>query len=130
MKNAHQKISSSINDVTYQDVLDILDKWEKDEIDREDAFVFAESLFDLAEAGWPYYPDGDKRSVLFGVLESLELMWGNPTLKEDIPALKQFLTMGQTAPNDAWQYIGAYWKGINWDQRRADQFGIEPDDNA
>lgn len=108
---------TSINDVTFEDVIYILHLWETNEANEKDVFSFAEHLYYLDEPGWPDYPRDDNRSILFAALESLEMMYSQPTLKNDIPALKKFLIMGQSSPVDAWQFIDKYWDSINWEER-------------
>ena len=99
------KVYNTKDEVSFEDVLDVLNGWESGSITREEAMGFAESLFYLGEPRWPDLPRSDERSVLFAVLEALEMMYTNPTLKSDIPALRKFLVDGQTSPIEAWRAI-------------------------
>ena len=107
---------TSIAEITFQDVWNVLDKWEKGEASTESIFAFAEDLYDLGP-GWPDYPRNDQRSVLFAVLESLEMIYTQPTLPSDISALKEFLVVGKTHPLDAWALIDEYWANTDWNSR-------------
>ncbi len=117
MKNKLLKKFTSILDITFEDIGNVLCLWETNEVNEEDVFIFAEDLYYLDTLGWPDYPRDDTRSILFAVLESLEKIYSQPTLKDDIPALKKFLNIGQASPIDAWSYIDNYWDSIDWDKR-------------
>ena len=113
---------TSIHEVTFADVLTVLEQWNQGIFGSEDVLVFAESLFDLSEWGWPKYAHAHPLSVLFAALEMLELVYVNPILKEDIPALQAFLQRGQTDPLGAWSAMERYWASIDWDTRVMQQY--------
>ncbi len=118
MAQKQLKKFTSIDEVAFQDVWDALDKWEKGEVSTENTFAFAEDLYYLGP-GWPEYPRSNKMSVLFAVLESLEMIYTQPTLRSDVSALKEFLAVGETDPLEAWALIDEYWANIDWDTRLA-----------
>jgi hypothetical protein len=116
MESRHTRKFISTNEVTIDDVLNVLEQWEENLLSDEDVIFFAESLYDLGP-GWPVYPRSDKRSVLFGALDALAMLYVQPTLKSDIPALKAFLALGQVDPLPAWELLEQYWSNIDWNAR-------------
>src|SRR5690554_2303041 len=108
---------TSIREIQLKDLLDVLDKWELGEVHATDVLVFAEYVENLAGDEWHKYSRHDSRSVQFGVLEALVTLHLQPILKDDIPALRQFLTLGEEAPLKAWQFIDTYWDSIEWEKR-------------
>jgi hypothetical protein len=78
--------------------------------------AFAEELSSLG-LGWPEYPRTDKQSVLFAVHESLEMVYTQPTRRADVPALREFLVVGEESPLDAWTAIEGYWASVDWERR-------------
>ena len=59
---------TSIEDVSIDNIGQLLDDWEGDKLDRGDVLYLAEELQELCPQGRPSYPKADPRSVLFGVL--------------------------------------------------------------
>ena len=108
---------NSVEDVTLADIFHVLDSWERGLISEKDAFCFAEKLYYLGDWGWPQYSRNNKRSTLISVLESLAMIYSQPTLKSDIPALKHFLQLGQNDLDEAWVFIDNYWDSIDWQKR-------------
>lgn len=120
MKRVRPPLQEEIpHEVTFQDVLRVLDRWEAGEIDAKDVLAFAEDPAILGP-GWPDYPRTDKRSVLFAVLESLEMVYIQPTLRADVPALREFLVVGEESPCEAWNLIETYWANVDWKSRLDD----------
>ena len=67
--------------------------------------------------GFPEVPRDDRRYALFSTLELLEMMYTNPTLEEDIPALKKYLLEGKEKPVEASQELDEYWSEVDFDSR-------------
>ena len=109
---------STIYEVTFEDVLEILNRWQSGSMTREEVFDFAESLYYLnTPYGFPEVPKDDRRYVLFSTLELLEMMYTNPTLEEDIPALKRYLLAGKENPVGASKELDEYWSEVDFDSR-------------
>ncbi len=107
----------SLNGITFQDIENILKQWQFGTITRKKVYEYADSLYYLEFPGWPAHPKDNPRSVLFMVVESLELMYNNPTIVEDVPALLKALSLAHTNPQQAWEYMDKYWGSINWEER-------------
>lgn len=122
MKEKPLKKFTSIDEITFQDIFEILEQWEKEMIDDEDVLNFAEGIYYLDESKWPDYPNSDQNSVLFATLQLLAALHIEPILKSDIPALRNFLTMGQLFPLKAWQFIDSYWDSIDKDKRLEESY--------
>ena len=99
----------------------LLKGWQDGQSSRSEVYEVAEYLFDLVVKNQPNYPETDSRYVLVGVIEALELMYSQPTLKADIPALRHFLHLGQTNPIAAGKFIDNYWSNIDWASRLAQE---------
>lgn len=108
---------TSIHDVTFDDLLEVLQAWEDGSLQYEEVQAWAEALYDSRVH--PFESEDDKRSIIEAVIEDLSWMYTNPTLKEDIPALRQFLVMDQSSPREAWQFIKSYWETVDWEKRKA-----------
>jgi hypothetical protein len=109
----------SIHEVTVQDILDVLDRWEKGQIESSDVLLFAERLDDQ---GLPDYARQDPRSIWLMVIEALATLHVQPILKSDIPALKRCLGLSVHSPLEAWEFIDTYWQGIDWGKRVNDLY--------
>ncbi len=109
----------SIHKITAQDILDVLDRWEKGQIESSDVLLFAEQL---DEQGLPDYAKQDARSILFMIIEALATLHVQPILKSDVPALKRCLVLSVHSPLEAWEFIDAYWQGIDWGKRVNDLY--------
>ena len=107
---------TSTNDVTLDYLIEALEAWEKGEVSREDMMVFAEYLYELGP-GFPSYPADDVRSIIMNVLDALAMMYTDPTIPSDIPALKQSLHMARTSPSEAIDFLHSYWESVDWDTR-------------
>ncbi len=114
---------TSIEEVTIDKMVQLLNEWEVDKLSRDDVLCWAEEVQELCSKGRPSYPKADSRSVFFGSLSALVTLHIQPLLKEDIPALRKFLLEGQTNPLQAWQTIDDYWDRIDWEQRLRDMYG-------
>jgi len=114
---------TSIEDVSINDMVQLLDDWEDNKLTRGDILYLAEELQVLCPEGRPSYPKDDSRSILFGVLSALVTLHIQPILKEDIPVIKKFLLDGQAEPINAWKMIDNYWDSIDWEQRLRDMYG-------
>jgi len=108
---------TSIHDVKPEDILTVLDRWQKGELNRDDVFCYAEDLYYLDGVGWPQYSRSEPRAILMAVLQSLSMIYVQPTLVDDVPALKNLLILGQKDTISAWEFIDEYWKSVDWDER-------------
>ena len=113
------KKSISIHDVTFHDVVNILNQWERGELTQEEVLLFAEGLTGQRR---PAYSKDNPCSILLTVLDSLATLHVQPILKSDIPALRQSLTLGESSPFEARKFIDAYWDNIDWDKRVEDLY--------
>lgn len=81
---------------------------------------FAEELARIG-GGWPTYSRQKPKSVLFAVMELLEMMYVNPVRKEDIPALLSFLATARADSLKTWDRMEAYWDRIDRDERLSEE---------
>lgn len=116
---------TSTNNISVNEVLQLLNDWENDKLSRDDILYIAEGIDELYPNGWPSYPQTDSRSILFGVLDLLITLHTQPILKEDLPHIRRFLTNGQTQPTKAWETMDTYWDSINRIKRLHDLYGYE-----
>lgn len=107
----------SLDDITFEDLLGILNDWETGKIASWDVNELAEGLVELNPLGWPDLPVDDPRSTLFEILHMLEWLYGNRIFKEDIPILKETLILSQTSPETAQDILIEYFDHIDYDAR-------------
>jgi len=98
------------------DIIDILEDWEKGHVDAEEVQRFS---FLLAEVGggWPSYRIRFVPSVWFEIMELLEVMEAGPLLKKDMSLFKYVLEKSHEAPEEANKELDAYLDSIDWNNR-------------
>lgn len=107
----------SLDDFGYEDLLEALNDWQEGKVASWDVSSFAKELGLLEEHGWPDPPVDDHRFILFEIGHLLENLYGNYTFKEDIPALKRALQLGQIRPQEALDELNAYFDEVDFDAR-------------
>lgn len=106
------KIYNCPHEVHFEDLYNVLDDWEADRADFNDVFGFAEGLSFIG-GGYPFYPEDDPRYVIVNILGYLDMGYSYPILKEDIPAMKEYLISGQDSPQNAWKKFESYLNSLD-----------------
>ncbi len=107
---------TSMSDVSLEYLSEVLELWGANKMNESEILLFAEQLHDLGP-GFPSYSITDTRSVVVNVLDALVMMYSNPTVKEDIPALQHCIDIARTSPEEALRFLDSYWQSIDWDSR-------------
>ncbi len=107
----------SLDEFDYADLLRVLQDWETGEFPSWEVSAFAEDLKELEAGGWPDPPVDDPRFMLIEISHLLEDIEGSYVFKEDIPALKRALQLGQTRPQEALDELNAYFDGVDFEAR-------------
>jgi hypothetical protein len=106
---------TSIHDVSFGDLLEVLQEWEDDVLHFDKVQAWAETIF-LSE--WHEYEKDDSRSILVMVIQMLEDMYWEPILKKDISILRQILTEAQTSTDRSWNQLNVFRETTNWEHRK------------
>ncbi len=112
----HLRKFTSTREVSLEYLWEVLSLWETSKVDENEILLFAEQLYDMGP-GFPSYTNDDVRAVIINVLEAFVMMYSNPTTKDDIPALKDCITMAKISPKEALQFLETYWQTVDWDSR-------------
>jgi hypothetical protein len=105
---------ASVHEVSFQDVLEILQQWDEGILEFDKVQAWAECVL---ETGWHDYDQDDPRSLLIHVIGMLDDMYIKPVLKQDIPMLQRVLHEALAAPASAWNILNAFVKSIDWGHR-------------
>lgn len=106
----------SLDELDYNDLLSVLEDWETGACPSWEVSAFTEELMVLA-GGWPDPPVNDPRFMLIEVSHLLEDIEGSYVFKEDIPALKRALQLGQTKPQEALDELNSYFDEVDFEAR-------------
>lgn len=105
-----------VHQVGFEDIHIILDDWSLGRVDADNVFGFAEKLF-FVSGCFPEYPEGDIRTALIDILDLLHMGYSYPVMKEDIPAIKRYLTDAQSDPLVAKEEFDCYLDTLDIDAR-------------
>ncbi len=100
-----------------QQVRDLLDRWQRGEIDER-------KVHEEAEVLWDRYIPAEKydrvspQSIALDVLSSLETLNVQLVTPEDIPAMFRFLETPADQERLGWQAWYQYWQNIDYNRRR------------
>lgn len=109
----------SFDDISFEDIMMILDDWQAGRANAEDVSWFAEGIFIIW--GPDCLPDllpSDPRETLVVFVLLFDRIFSEIILREDIPALKDILLEGQHSPESAFKRFDNYLKGIDLKARQ------------
>lgn len=110
------KSFTSIGDVSLDDLLNLLDAWEVGSLVDWQVQAWAERISEGEE--WPLFDPADPRAALADVIQLLDLLYGQHILRQDIPALREYLATYQRSPDEASQSLDEYWARVPLEERR------------
>jgi hypothetical protein len=93
-----------------------VNKWARGELDERSVHEEAEALYEQLEP-LPEYPPEDARSIPIEVLSHLEILNHQLIVREDIPAILDFLETHPGKELEAWSQWEAYWNTLDYDER-------------
>lgn len=107
---------TSIHDVSFPDILKILQQWETGILQFDKVQAWAEAII---VTGWYEYDKDDPRSLLAQVIAMLDDMYIAPIQKRDSLQLQHILQVAIGSPKDAWHELDEFVKSVDWNQRKA-----------
>ena len=103
--------------MTYKKILlNLLDKWAKNEITEIDILEETEVL--LEQTTWIEFKENNPQSIIFDVLSNLEALCTQLIIKEDIPAIIAFLNTPKGKEKKGWKDWKEYWDKIDFKNRQ------------
>ena len=102
--------------VSRGEVIDVLQKWLKGEVDEEELYRWAGSRYSVSDYDVEDREEDD--SITNEVLGHLDMMDMNLVVKEDIPAMIEFLNTPKGKFNEGYSQWARYTKSINYKQRK------------
>jgi len=106
-----------MEDLQRHQVRDLLQRWQRGEIDERQVHEEAEVLWDCYVPGEEYDRESPQ-SIALDVLSSLETLNVQLVTPEDIPAMLRFLETPADQERRGWQIWHQYWRSIDYNQRR------------
>lgn len=95
---------------------DLLRAWQRGELTAREVHESAEAI--LRQVGRPIVPEEDSHSIPLEVVSQLDILNHQWIVRDDIPAILDFLN---TEPGDeilAWSRWRSYWAGIDYEARK------------
>jgi hypothetical protein len=108
---------TSIHEVTFEDLLEVLQAWENDELPYPEVQGWAEGITYFL--GWYEYAKDDPRSILLYLIDALDHMYTSPILKKDIPTLRQIAQEAQISVTSASSMLDNFYASVDWAHRRS-----------
>ncbi len=97
-------------------IIDLLARWRLDQLTEVELHEEIESIWERDD--WSQYPHEDSRSILVEVLSQLEVLNHQLIIKEDIPAIVDFLSTPKGKELEAWKNWMAYWDNVDYERRK------------
>ena len=95
---------------------DLLRKWAQGRLSERQVHDEAEKLWNSEV--WAYVSEADDRSIAIEVLSQLDAMNHQLVIKDDIPAMGDFLNTPLGSSLQGWKSWKKYWASLNFDSRR------------
>jgi len=97
-------------------IYSLLNRWRTDSISKEQVLIEAEDLFGKYYKGVDF-PMSDYKSILIEILSQLEIINHQWIIKDDIPAILEFMKTSKGNELQAWEKWEEYWNKIDFEKR-------------